>query len=121
MMNAAILMTSIALVVYSNLTVKSRSLALASSSSENSTAAYIVSMLLDPWVWTALAATVCATILWLVVIRRLELGVAQPAYALVFVAVPLAAAVFLGEPIPPLRIVGLVLIVAGVALVATTA
>lgn len=121
MFNLVILMVSIVLVVYSNVTVKSRSLVLAKTGTDGGIVDYIVSMLLDPWVWTAFVATGVATLLWLVAIRRLDLSVAQPAFALVFVAVPLAAALFLGEPMPPLRIAGLVLVVVGVALVATTA
>jgi drug/metabolite transporter (DMT)-like permease len=42
-------------------------------------------------------------------------------FALVFILVPLSAVFFLGEHLPPLRAVGLVLIFVGVILVAQTA
>jgi drug/metabolite transporter (DMT)-like permease len=121
MMNIAFLMTSIVLVVYSNLMVKSRAVVHADLSDETGVIWYIFAMFLDPWAWTAYVATGLAAVIWLLPLRQLDLGVAQPAFALVFVAVPLAAAGVLGEPLPPLRIAGLVFIVAGVLLVAKTA
>jgi len=49
------------------------------------------------------------------------ISVVEPMFALVFVLVPLAAVLILGEHLPPLRIVGLVLIFVGVILVGQTA
>ena len=74
-------------------------------------------MALDPWVWSAVIAAVATGLLYLIALRQLELGVAQPLFALVFVLVPLAAVFILGEHLPLLRIVGLVLIFVGVILV----
>ena len=45
----------------------------------------------------------------------------EPLFALVFVLVPLTAVLILGEHLPPLRIVWLVLIFVGVILVGQTA
>jgi multidrug transporter EmrE-like cation transporter len=121
MANIAYLLSSIALMVYSNIVVKARTLAFEKTEAGAGATAYVWSLLLDPWVWTAAAATGMATLMWLLALRHLELGVAQPTMALVFVGVPLAAAYFLDEPLPSLRIVGLVLIVTGVLVVAKTA
>ena len=80
-----------------------------------------MSLALDPWVWSALIAAVMAGLLYVVSLRQFELSVLEPLFALVFVLVPLAAVVILGEHLPPVRIAGLVLIFVGVILVARTA
>jgi drug/metabolite transporter (DMT)-like permease len=77
-------------------------------------------MALDPWVWSTVSAAVATGLLYLIALRELELGIAQPLFALVFVLVPLAATFILGEHLPPLRIAGLVLIFVGVMLVEQT-
>jgi len=78
-------------------------------------------MLLDPWTWSALIAAMATGLLYVILLRHLELSVLQPLFALVFAVVPLAAMFILGEQLPPLRIAGLVLIVLGVVLVGQTA
>ena len=78
-------------------------------------------MILDPWAWSALIAAIVTGLLYVIALRQLELSVAQPLFALVFVVVPLAAVLILGEHLPLLRIVGLILIFVGVILVGQTA
>ena len=78
-------------------------------------------MMLDPLTWSALIAAIVTGVLYLSSLRQLELSVVEPLFALVFVVVPLAAVLILGEHLPPLRIVGLVLIFVGVILVGQTA
>ena len=72
----------------------------------------------SPWILVGLASWVVATLLWLVVLQHHPLTLAHPLLALNFVVVPLAAWALLHEPLPPLRVVGLLLITAGVALIA---
>jgi drug/metabolite transporter (DMT)-like permease len=76
---------------------------------------------LDPWVWSAVIAAIITGLLYIIALRQFELSLAEPLFALVFVLVPLAAVLILGEHLPPLRIAGLVLIFVGVVLVAQTA
>ncbi len=83
--------------------------------------AYLLSLMFDPWTWSALIAAVVTGTLYVISLRQLEISVVQPLFALVFVVVPLAAMFFLGEHLPPLRILGLVLIFIGVILVGQTA
>ena len=78
-------------------------------------------MVFDPWTWSALFAAAVTGTLYVISLRQLELSVVQPLFALVFVVVPLAAVVVLGEHLPPLRIIGLVLIFIGVIMVGQTA
>lgn len=121
MTDFGLLSIMIVLVVYSNLVMKARAVVHADVYAVSSAYNYILALALDWWVWTAGVATAIAALLWLFVIRKMELSVAQPTLAITFVAVPLAAAAFLGEPLPLPRIAGLVLIVAGVILVTRTA
>jgi drug/metabolite transporter (DMT)-like permease len=105
---------------YANVVLKLRIAALGGGSSV-SCLSYILSMMLDPWTWSALIAAIVTGLLYVVALRQLELSVVEPLFALVFVLVPLAAALILGEHLPPLRIVGLVFIFVGVILVGQTA
>jgi drug/metabolite transporter (DMT)-like permease len=79
-----------------------------------------LSMMLDPLTWSALIAAIVTGVLYVGSLGQLELSVAEPLFALVFVVVPLAAVLILGEHLPPLRIVGLVLFFVGVILVGQT-
>jgi multidrug transporter EmrE-like cation transporter len=106
--------------VYSNVVLKARATSLGGNVSDSSLT-YVLSMARDPWVWSAAVATGVGMLLSVIALRQLELSVAQPIFSLIFVLVPLAAVFFLGEQLPPLRIVGLVLIFVGVVLVAQTA
>ena len=111
---------AIVLMAYANIVLKLRILALGESSSV-SWLPYLLSMLLDLWTWSALIAAMATGLLYVILLRHLELSVLQPLFALVFAVVPLAAMFILGEQLPPLRIAGLVLIVLGVVLVGQTA
>jgi drug/metabolite transporter (DMT)-like permease len=54
---------------------------------------------------------------WLVVLSQMDLSYAYPLLALMYVLVPLASRLFLGEQIPPSRWAGIVVVCAGVYLV----
>ena len=114
-----LILIAVVLMTYANVAIKARVTALGASSSA-SWLSYILSMALDPWVWLAVIAAAVTGILYLIALRQLELSVAEPLFALVFVLVPLAAVFMLGEHLPPLRIAGLVLIFFGVILVEQT-
>ena len=115
----SLILIAVVLMAYANVAAKLRAAALGGSSSV-SWLSYILSMLRDPWSWSVGIAALVAGLLYIIALRQLELSVAQPLFALVFVVVPLAAALVLGEPLPPLRIAGLVLIVVGIILVEQT-
>jgi undecaprenyl phosphate-alpha-L-ara4N flippase subunit ArnE len=65
-------------------------------------------------------AFACAGLIYAVVLRWLPLNVAQSVASIQFVAVILASAVILSEPIPLVRWLGIALIAAGVLLVGST-
>lgn len=119
--DVATLIGAILLMTYSNIVMKSRAVINSGPLHSTSVSNYLLAMLCDPIVWSAGVATAAAAIFWVLAIRRVELSVAQPMLASIFVAVPLLAAYFLGEALPPLRIIGLFLIASGVFIVARTA
>src|ERR1700683_3172195 len=110
------LLTSVTLVVYSNLVVKSR--ASLHSIAQKDIWRFVWSMMLDPWMWTAVIATGSAMFLYILTIRRVEITFAQPILALVFVATPLMSHFILGESLPPTRVVGIMIIALGIFVVA---
>ena len=112
-------LTAVLLMTYANVVLKLRAGALGGGSSI-SWLSYLVSMMFDPWTWSALVAAIATGLLYVISLRQLELSALEPLFALVFVVVPLAAVFILGEHLPPLRIVGLVLILIGVVLVGQT-
>jgi len=115
-----LILIAVLLMAYANVVLKLRIAALGGDRSA-SWLSYLLSMMFDPWTWSALAAAIVTGFLYVISLRQLELSVAEPLFALVFVVVPLAAAVVLGEHLPPLRLVGLALILVGAVLVAQTA
>jgi len=111
---------AVVLMAYANIVLKLRILALSKDSSA-SWISYLISIVFDPWTWSALIAAAVTGALYVISLRQLELSVVEPLFALVFVVVPLAAVFILGEHLPPLRMIGLVLIFIGVILVGRTA
>lgn len=103
----------LALTVYGQLMMKARALAHAMPVGAGKLQ-YLVSMFTDIGVISCLAAAVLAAVLWMLALERLEVGFAYPFMALSFVLVPVGSAVLLGEALPPLQLLGLALIVAGV-------
>ena len=110
------ILIAVVLMAYANIVLKLRITTLVGGSSV-SWLSYLLSMMLDPWTWLALIAASVTGLLYVITLRQLELSVVEPMFALVFVVVPLAAMLILGEHLPPLRIAGLVLIFVGVILV----
>jgi len=107
--------------VYSQIMMKSRSANFVDlPDSPSGYLEYLVRMALDWRVLSAVFATIIASVLWLLVIRTMNLGYAYPFMALSFVLVPVAAWLFLREPIPPIQIVGMLLIVAGITISAVS-
>jgi drug/metabolite transporter (DMT)-like permease len=73
-----------------------------------------------PLVWLGLGCCGLATIVWLVVLSRVDLSLAYPLIALNFVLVPLLGWLFLGEQVPSWRWVGVIIVLAGVTIIART-
>ena len=79
----------------------------------------IVSLILhSPLVILGLVFYAVGALAWIAVLSRLDLSVAYPFLALNFVLVTLVARFFLGESVPPLRWLGILVIIGGILLVA---
>ena len=111
---------AIVLMAYANVVLKLRITTLGADRAA-SWLSYLLSLMFDPWTWSALIAAAVTGTLYVISLRQLELSVVQPLFALVFVIVPLTAMFILGEHLPPLRIIGLFLIFIGVIMVGQTA
>ncbi|MDH7570528.1 MAG: EamA family transporter [Armatimonadota bacterium] len=74
-----------------------------------------------PVVLAGLACYVVATFAWLVVLQRVPVSLAYPMISLNYIFVTLLARYFRGEVVPPVRYLGLLLILAGVMVIARTA
>lgn len=72
--------------------------------------------LVTGWTLAALCIYAVATLAWMVVLSRVPLTVAFPFYGLTFIAVPLLAAIFLGEPLTARRVLGGAIILVGIAI-----
>lgn len=77
---------------------------------------YLVAMYTDPLVVTVLVFAVAASVCWSLALQRMPLTIAYPFMALSFALVPLASVLFLRENLSWLQVVGIALIILGVAL-----
>lgn len=75
---------------------------------------------LNPWVVLGIATYGLGAVVWIVVLSRVQLSFAYPLLGLSYVLVVLSSALFLHERVSPSRWLGVLLIVAGVALVGRT-
>ena len=77
---------------------------------------FLARLLLNPWVLSALAAGLLASVSWMAAMTRLELSHAYPFMSLAFVLVMVCSAWFFSEPITPLKVAGIVLVVLGLVI-----
>ena len=80
----------------------------------------IAAKLRSPWLWLALLCLGLGLLVWLLVLQRLEVGVAYPMLSLNFVWVTLAARVIWREPVSRRHWVGVGLIMVGIMLVGSS-
>ena len=73
-----------------------------------------------PYLWGGLGCWAFSLSMYLVILSRVPLNVAASISTLNFIAVLLASRIVLGEPIPPLRVLGFACILVGMGIVAHT-
>ena len=78
----------------------------------------LIQVFSTPPVWLGLSCYGVSAVLWLVVLSRLDLSYAYLMLASMYVLIPLISWLFLGEQVPPMRWVGMVVVVLGVVIVA---
>lgn len=76
----------------------------------------LLAKLRSPWLWLALASLGLGLLVWLLVLQRLDVGVAYPMLSLNFVLITLIARFVFHESIDRRHWIGVAVIIAGVAL-----
>jgi multidrug transporter EmrE-like cation transporter len=77
-------------------------------------AEWAVALLLDPWVVSVFAAALLASLTWAAALTHFELSFAYPFMSLSFVLVLVLSGLLFAEAVTPVKVVGIVLIVAGI-------
>jgi multidrug transporter EmrE-like cation transporter len=75
--------------------------------------AFLVHLVADPWVLSALLGGFVAALAWMAALSKLELSRAYPFTALSFVVVLVLSGVFFDEQLTPAKLVGVALVIAG--------
>lgn len=75
--------------------------------------AFLLHLLLNPWIISALLAAFLASVFWMAAMTKLQLSHAYPFMGLTFVVVLLASGFFFQEPITNLKVAGVALIFLG--------
>ncbi|HVI25740.1 MAG TPA: hypothetical protein VM576_06050 [Xanthomonadaceae bacterium] len=78
---------------------------------------YVASLFLRPWVIVAVASTFMAGVTWMIALGKFDLSYAFPFSALTFPLVLAAGFLFFAEPVTMHKLVGLALIMIGVAVI----
>jgi multidrug transporter EmrE-like cation transporter len=78
---------------------------------------FVEAALSTPTLWITILCYVGTFIAWMAVLVRMDLNRAFPLTALSFVTVPILARMLFGEELPPLRVAGIGVIIAGVFLI----
>lgn len=71
----------------------------------------------NPLIASALPVYIVGFILWVLVLSKLELSYAYPFLALSYVFILIASWLILGETISPMRLVGVIIVCAGIVII----
>ncbi|MFV9325728.1 hypothetical protein [Citrobacter europaeus] len=74
----------------------------------------IFGLIFNPWFYCAVAVYGGSTLLWVMILRKISLGLAYPMFALGFIIVPILDYVIFKEPLRLTTLVGGAIIVFGV-------
>jgi multidrug transporter EmrE-like cation transporter len=79
-------------------------------------AQYLFDVMTNLWILSSFAAAYVAALFWLAALRTMDLSYAYPFMALSFVLVLLLSALVFGESLTTAKVLGVILICAGVAI-----
>ncbi|MBK9161555.1 MAG: EamA family transporter [Nitrosomonadales bacterium] len=106
---------TIALTVYGQIAIKWQALkAGALPEALPDKIAFLLHLLLNPWVISALAAAFLASVFWMAAMTKLQISHAYPFMGMTFIIVLLASGFFFQEPVTPLKMAGTALIFLGI-------
>ncbi|HZP94402.1 MAG TPA: EamA family transporter [Burkholderiales bacterium] len=77
---------------------------------------YVLHLLVNPWVVTSVLAAFLGMVAWMLALARVELSYAYPFTSLSFVLILVASAFVFHEPVTAQKLVGMALIIAGIAI-----
>ncbi len=81
---------------------------------------FIKKVLSMPTIWLAFVVIVAAWIFWFTVLANVELSMAMPIDSLQYIMILLASYFFLGERMHPIKITGVLFILVGITMVASS-
>jgi multidrug transporter EmrE-like cation transporter len=111
----AYVLGSVLFTVYGQIIVKwqvSKAGALPASLSER--IPFLLGLIFNPWILSGIFAGFCALVCWLAAMTKFELSYAYPFMSLAFVFVLVLSAVLFHEPLTVAKIMGVLLIIAGI-------
>lgn len=79
---------------------------------------FLLRQLFRPWVFSGYVAALLASLTWMAAMTRFELGYAYPFMSLAFVLVMVFGALFLGEPVSLAKLLGTLMVMAGLVVIA---
>lgn len=77
--------------------------------------AFLLRLLLSPWVISAFLAALLASVTWMAAMTKLQLSHAYPFMSLAFILILIFSGLLFHEPITPLKIFGIILVIVGLA------
>jgi multidrug transporter EmrE-like cation transporter len=75
---------------------------------------FFLGLIFNPWIMSGIFAGFCALLCWLAAMTKFELSYAYPFMSLAFVFVLVLSAVLFHEPLTVAKIMGVLLIIAGI-------
>jgi multidrug transporter EmrE-like cation transporter len=81
-------------------------------------ATFLMHALLNPWILSGLGAAFVASLCWMLALSKLPLSTAYPFTATSFLLIFVFSTAFLGEPVTSAKLIGTLLITAGVVIMA---
>jgi len=82
---------------------------------------FMKAMALSPYLWFGLLGALLVFAFWSTILSKIDLSIAVPIASLSYILVPLSSIIFFHEKIPPLRWLGILIILSGVILVSLSA
>lgn len=79
---------------------------------------FLLRQLLNPWILSGYVSALLASVAWMAAMTRFELGYAYPFMSLAFILVMGFGALFLGESIGMTKLLGTLMVMAGLVLIA---
>lgn len=78
---------------------------------------YVISLLLNPWVFSGILATFFAGISWMLVMTKFQISYAYPFVSLNYILILIASFILFDESITVTKLVGSILVILGIIVI----